>query len=124
MENSVVKKRILAELEGLISRSCKRGSKTHKFRKLHQLILKKHYNAAEVAIDYHRHRVTLDVVINDAEYDPMSMNTNLSTFRANLLFGNLKDFLKSCVETDSRSLAFYVWLLRTYDHREVPLSLA
>ena len=121
MENQSLKGRILKELEGLISRSCDRGRKSGNFRRLHQLIVQKHYNATKVDIDYHRKRVTLEVVSDDQAYHPGRANINLPTFRANLLFSNLKDFLKSCVETDNKSLAFYAWLLRTYDKNEVPL---
>jgi hypothetical protein len=121
MEKQSVKGRILTELEGLISQSCKRGSTSGNFRRIHQLIVQKHYNATEVDIDYHRKRVTLEVVSDEEAYHPGRLNINLPTFRANLIFGNLKEFLKSCVETDNKSLAFYAWLLRTYDKKEVPL---
>ena len=121
MENQSLKGRILKELESLISRSCSRRERSGKFRRLHQLLIQKHYNATDVNIDYHRKRVTLEVVSDDLAYQPGKLNINLSTFRANLLFNNLKEFLRSCVETDHKSLAFYAWLLRTYYNKEVPL---
>jgi hypothetical protein len=123
MENQSLKGRITAELESLISRSCKRGKRPGNFRNLHQLLVKKHYNAADVAIDYKRKRVIMEVVLNDQHYEPGKPNINLPTLRVNLMFGNLKEFLRSCIETDNNSLAFYAWVLRTYSRKEIPMTL-
>jgi hypothetical protein len=120
MEKKSLKGRILSELESLISRSCHKGRTSGHTRRIHQLIVQKHYNATAGDIDYHRQRVTLELVSDEQAYHPGRLNINLTTFRANLMFGNLKDFLKSCVETDNKSLAFYAWLLRTYDKKDVP----
>jgi hypothetical protein len=122
MEKTSLRGRILADLEKLISRSCAKGPGSKKFRYLHQLLVKKHYNAADVAIDYHRKRIAMDIVMDDSQYNPGKVNMNLKTFRANLWFRNLKDFLGSCIETDRNSLAFYAWLLRTYSKKEVTLT--
>ena len=123
MEKQSLKERILKDLEHLITRSCQKDIGSRNFRRLHRLLVKKHYNAAEVAIDYHRKRVAVDIVLDDRQYDPGKLNINLPTFRANLLFNNLREFLRSCIDSDSKSLAFYAWLLRTYDKKEVPLTL-
>ena len=122
MEKSKLKGRILKDLKSLISKSCRKESKSVNFRTLHQLLLKKHYNASDVSIDYHRKRITLEVVMDDDLYQPGKVNLNLPTLRTNLLFGNLKQFLHSCIDTDRKSLAFYAWLLRTYTKKEVPLA--
>lgn len=121
MEKSNLKGRILAETEKLISQSCSTGVSTEKFQALHQLIVKKHYNAAEVSIDYHRKRIALDIVVDDNMYNPRGLNVNLPTLHVNLLFQNLREFLNSCLETDKKSLAFYAWLLRSYSNKDVPL---
>lgn len=123
MENQHVKGRITTDLESLISLSCKRGKGPGKFRTLHELLVKKHYNATDVAIDYKRKRVIMDVVLSDQYYEPGKLNMNLPTLRVNLLFGNLKEFLKSCVDTDNKSLAFYAWMLRSLESKEAPLTL-
>ncbi|MGB5554881.1 MAG: hypothetical protein WBM83_09510 [Flavobacteriaceae bacterium] len=123
MENSTVKKKITAEIENLISASCTNQKSTNKFKNLHVAILKKYYNAADVSIDYHRKRVEMDIVIDDASYNPRKVNTNLPTLHANLLFKNLKDFLKSCIDQDAKSIGFYASLIRSFTQKEVPLTI-
>ncbi|WP_425235501.1 hypothetical protein [Ulvibacterium sp.] len=122
MENSSLKRMILTEVENLISRSCANQKTTDKFEKLHIALLKKYYNAADVSIDYHRKRVKMDIIMDDTSYDPKKVNLSLPTLHANLLFKNLKDFLSSCVDKDSKSLGFYAGLLRTFTNKEVMLT--
>ena len=124
MENSSLKRRILSEIESLISRSCPNRKIPKNFESLHIAILKKHYNAAEVSIDYHRKRVAMDIVMDDRDYDPKKVNLHVPTLHANLLFKNLRDFLKSCIDKDTRSLAFYAGLLRSYENKDVTLTVA
>lgn len=114
MENFNLKRQILLEIEGLISESCPETKVPLKFENLHVALLKKYYNAANVSIDYHRRRVQMDIVMDDRQYDPKKVNTDLTTLRANLWFRNLCDFLKSCLDRDNRSLAFYASLLKSY----------
>lgn len=111
MENSNLKKRILGEMNKVISNSCSQQLTTQEFNNLHIALVKRYYNATDVTIDYHRKRVVMDIVIDDTTYDPKTINVNLATFKANILFKNLKDFLKSCLEKDDRSLGFYARLL-------------
>lgn len=122
MENSNFRGNILKELEQLISKSCTEGQDSPRFRNLHQLLVKKHYNATEVTIDYHRKRIAMEVVLDDRNYHPGKLNLYLPTFRVNLLFKNLKEFLSSCIATDNKSLAFYAWLLWSFTKKEVPLT--
>ena len=124
MENSTLRMKIKTEIEGLISKSCADQKATDKFETLHIALLKKYYNAADVSIDYHRKRVALDIVMDDGQYDPQKVNTHIPTLHANLLFKNLKDFLKSCVEMDAKSLGFYAGLLRTFTKKDVTLTVA
>ena len=114
MENSNLNGRILMEIESLISRSCIPQKTPKSFQDLHVAIVKKCYNAADVSIDYHRKRVVMDIVMDDTSYDPEKPNVRLPLLRANLLFRNLSDFLKSCVQKDRNSLAFYARLMRSY----------
>jgi len=119
MKNFSLKKRIILDLEGLISESCPEQKCSPKFEDLHIALVKKHYNATNVSIDYHRRRVEMDIVMDDRAYDPKTVNTYLPTLRANLWFRNLSDFLKSCLDKDNRSLAFYASLLKSYRNSDM-----
>ena len=121
MEKSGLRGKILMEIEMLIAQSCDPKKLNMRFRKMHQLILKKHYNAADVAIDYHRKRVKMDIVVDDSQYQPDTVNTNMATFPANFFFNNLCDFLRSCLTDDNKSLAFYTGLLKTFAKKDVEL---
>tara|TARA_R110000868_G_scaffold28633_2_gene107161 strand:+ start:10841 stop:11215 length:375 start_codon:yes stop_codon:yes gene_type:complete len=121
MENSSLKRRVLSEIESLISQSCPNRKIALKFKNLHVAILKKYYNATDVSIDYHRNRVEMDIVLDDTVYDPKKVNTFIPTVHANLLFQNLNDFLKASLDKDTRSLAFYASLLRYYSNKDITL---
>ena len=124
MENSKLGGRILMEMENLIAQSCPQQKVDQHFENLHVAIIKKHYNATEVSIDYHRRRVVMDVVMNEQDYDPMTVNLHMRTLRVNLWFRNLCDFLKSCLDYDSRSVAVYAGLLNTHEKKATPLLTA
>lgn len=111
------------ELESLISRSCAKGKMTKNFQNLHKVIVKKHYNAADVSIDYHRKRIEMDIVMDDRDYDPKKVNLCVPTLHANLLFKNLREFLTSCIDRDNRSLSFYAGILRSYAKKDVTLTV-
>lgn len=117
MENSSLRGRILREIENLIAQSPKQKVPL-KFENLHVALVKKHYNATDVSIDYHRRRVEMDIVMDDQAYDPQKVNTNLPTLHANLWFRNLSEFLRSCLDNDNRSLAFYASLLKSYQNND------
>ena len=121
MENSKLRARILMDIESLISKSCSQVALDKSFQNLHKLILKKHYNATDVSIDYQRNRVNMEIVMDDQNYDPRSVNLQLNTFPANFFFKNLCDFLKSCLDQDNKSLAFYAGLLRSFTKKDVSL---
>lgn len=121
MENSNLKGRILLEMENLITLSCPKQKVPQNFENLHIAILKNHYNAANVSIDYHRRRVEMEIVMDDKDYDPKKVNLFMPTLHANLWFRNLLDFLKSCIDYDNKSLAFYASLLGSYTNKSSPL---
>lgn len=121
MENSSLKRRILKDIEQLISLSCASKTISGNFKEFHKDLVKMHYNAADASFDYHRKRVSLDIVMDDSQYDPKTVNMDLSVLKANLWFKNLKGFLKSCLGSDHKSLAFYAGLLRFYAKKDVPL---
>lgn len=121
MENSSLARRVLMEIENLVTGSCPKQKVPQKFENLHVAILKNHYNAADVVIDYHRRRVALDIVIDDRDYDPKKVNLFVPTLHANLWFRNLCDFLKTCIDHDPKSVAFYARLLQSYQSNEMSL---
>lgn len=123
MKNSNLNERIIKEMESLISRSCTEQRKSNKFNQLHIALLKKYYNAADVSIDYHRHRVKMDVLMDDSHYSPGKVNINLPVLHINLLFGNLKMFLRSCIEKDAKSLGFYAQLIKAFGKKEQVYTL-
>ncbi len=124
MENSTVNRKITKEIENLISESCSNQKSTDHYKNLHEAILKKYYNAADISIDYHRHRIEMDIVIDDSCYHPEKVNTNVPTLHVNLLFKNLKDFLRSCIEKDTKSIGFYAGLIRSFRKKDYSMSLA
>ncbi len=119
MENSSLRTRVLMEIENLIALSCPKQKVPQKFKNLHVAILKNHYNAADVIFDYHRGRVELDIVMDDTDYDPKTVNLSVRTLHANLWFRNLFDFLKTCIDNDAKSIAFYAGLLQSYQSNEI-----
>lgn len=106
------------EMERLIARSSAKGKMTKKIQSFHEAIIKKHYNAADVAIDYHRHRIKMNVLMDESGYDPKTVNLDLDLLPTNLFFKNLRDFLKSCLERDAKSIAFYAKLIKDLSNKE------
>jgi hypothetical protein len=123
MEKSSLRAKVLKEIENLVAGSTKQRV-PQKYENLHVAILKNHYNAAEVSIDYHRKRVAMDIVVDDRAYDPKKVNTYIPTLHANLLFKNLTEFLKSCLDKDSKSLAIYAALLKSFKDQGANYSVA
>ena len=117
MKKVKIRERVLVELEKLISLSCKNLNSSKKYEQLHIALLKKYYNATNVTIDYHRHRIKMEVIQDDSSYDPKTINTNL-------LFNNLHKFLTSCIEKDNKSIGFYSKLLSSFRRSNHLLELA
>lgn len=124
MKKVKIRERVLVELEKLISLSCKNLNSSKKYEQLHIALLKKYYNATNVTIDYHRHRIKMEVIQDDSSYDPKTINTNIPTFYTNLLFNNLHKFLTSCIEKDNKSIGFYSKLLSSFRRSNHLLELA
>ena len=124
MENSKLKRRILMEMENLIAQSCPKQKANRNFEPLHVDLIKKHYNAAEVSIDYHRRRVEMDLVLNDKDYDPKTVNLYMPTLHVNLWFRDLCVFLKTCIDPDTKSIAFYASLIRSFKGKDKELMTA
>ncbi len=124
MEYSKLRGRIIMEMEDLIAQSCPKQKVNQKFEPLHVDLIKKYYNAAEVSIDYHRRRVEMDLVMNDKDYDPKTVNLYMPTLHVNLWFRDLCDFLKSCIDRDTKSLAFYASLIQSFKGKDKKLMTA
>lgn len=112
MENSGLKTRILMEIEKIIARSSAKQKMTKNMQEFHAAIIKKHYNATDVKIDYHRHRVMMNVVLNDDRYSAGEVNLDMEVLPMNLFFKSLNAFLKSCLDSDAKSVAFYAKLIQ------------
>lgn len=124
MEKAKLRERVLIDLEKLISQSCKNPTDSKKNQQLHSTLLKKYYNATNVTIDYHRHRIYMEVIQDDSTYDPQTVNTNLPIIYTNLLFKSLHTFLKTCVDKDTKSIGFYAHLLKAYGATNSRLKMA
>lgn len=111
----------MMETEKLITQSCNENQLDKKAVDLHKLLLKKYYNAAEVKIDYERHRINMDIIISEEDYDPKTVNLALATVPVNLFFKNICDFLKSRLEKDVKSLAFYSRILLQYTNKNMAM---
>ncbi len=114
MENSGLKSRVFKEVQNLVSSSCYSLETSKKHQILHEMIVKKHYNAVDITIDYHRNRILMDLVVDDSSYDPENLTFSTPLMRTNMYYDNLKGFLLSCLETDNASIAFYANLLKTF----------
>lgn len=124
MVRSRLTTRILFEIETLILESFSaNGEPIQAHEELYFALLKKHYNAASVNIDYDRHRITMDVIVNDDEYHANQVNLVLTTTPVNLFYDNLSDFLLSCLDTDIKSLAFYSRLIQLYANKNVAIAV-
>ncbi|WP_350284442.1 hypothetical protein [uncultured Croceitalea sp.] len=117
MENSRLKERILMEIEKIIAHSSARGKMTKKVQCFHEALIQKHYNATDVKIDYHRHRVNMNLVLDESGYDCSTVNLNLPILPMNLFFQSLSAFLKSCIQYDTNSIAFYAKLLKDFSSK-------
>jgi len=114
MKETWLRAKIISEFKNLITLSCSSQKMIRKFEDLHITILKKHYNAVDVFIDHHRNRVYMDIILDDTHYSSKKIIQNMPLVKTNIWYGNLFSFLKTCVEKDDRSIAFYASLLRIY----------
>lgn len=114
MEKTWLRAKIISEFKDLITLSCSNQKMIRKFQDLHITILKKHYNAVDIFIDYHRNRIYMDIVLDDSFYNSRKVILNMPVVKTNLWYSNLFTFLKTCVEKDDKSIAFYASLLQAY----------
>lgn len=103
------------KMEILINKSCQNGNTKNSLKELHIALIQKYYNASDVSIDYHRQRVNMNILFDDSSYNPKSIHNSLDTFPVNLLFNNLGEFLKTCIEDVHKHVPFYTELLKTYN---------
>lgn len=118
MDNSQLRQKVVSDLENLVAFSCKSSKRRATYKAFHEALLKKYYNATDVEIDYHRHRVKMNIIMDDKAYKAGKVNTHLPILPANLLYDNLKAFLKSCIDPNSKNLGFYAQLIRQGEPQE------
>ncbi|HET8839789.1 MAG TPA: hypothetical protein VFM82_12435 [Flavobacteriaceae bacterium] len=96
---------ILQEVRNLITYSCRNeSSRTGRFDTMHRAIIKKHFNASEVHIERGKTTINLNIEVRKGEY-----------VRVNFECPDMEAFLKSCIEKDHTSLAFYQQMLTYYN---------
>ena len=61
----------------------------------------------------------MDIVINNQEYNPSKVNTVIATVPMNLSFKSICNLLRSCLESDVKSLAFYARILKDFANKDV-----
>lgn len=124
MKKSKLKGKILRDFENLIALSCSNFTESEKYQQLHVALLKKYYNAADVAIDYRRHRVMMDVVTDNGSFAAGRINTFLPLMPMNLSFDNLCGFLNSCITKDEKSIGFYAQLMKNIHCEQPAVAIA
>lgn len=101
---------ILEEVDNLITYSCRdKSASTGRFNPIHRAIIKKHFNASEVS--FHHDHQAVDLKIQAKENDFVNVSFKCP---------NLEGFLKSCIENDRNSLAFYQHMLTYYNVMGMP----
>jgi hypothetical protein len=115
MEDTKIGTKLFSQLEDAITRSCKSSKTIKKFEPLHQALLKKYYNATDVSIDYHRHRIKMNIVMDDSLYSSGTVNTHLPLLPTNISYDNLMLFLISRIEMDKKNLGFYAQVLKAFN---------
>lgn len=124
MQHSRLTTKILMQMEKLISDSLTAtGDPRDGYREFHVALLKHHYKAACATIDYNRHRIKMDVIIDDSTKGHNLFNLVFTTTPVNIFYKNLQDFLISCFEIDIKSLALYSKLIQTYADRSTAIAV-
>lgn len=105
------------EVERIISKGSSQQKISKKMEDFYTAIIKKYYNATDVQIDYHRRRVKMNVILDESLYQARTANVNLPMVPVNLFFLSFGSFLKSCLQKDNQSIAFYATLLSNLKKR-------
>lgn len=114
MENNLNKKNILQEMKHLLRYSCKESAiENNYFESLHVAILKKHFNAGDVKIDYVSRTIHLSMCVDE---NPGFFGRK-SFVDVEMKFRNIYEFLEDCLEDDNRDLSFYKNILSFYNSR-------
>lgn len=105
MRTSYQPNTILNEMHNLIAYSCQSNQVSMaNFDTFHTALIKKHFEAIEVDIQRDIKNISLKVMVKNNQY-----------VHVNLSYNTLEDFLKSCLEDDLGSLAFYQNMLTFYN---------
>jgi len=103
---------ILQEMRHLLEYSCNDVAlENHYYDSLHSAILKKHFKADDVRIDY-QHRV---VHLNMCVEDDLGFFGRKSYVDVEMNFTSIYEFLKNCLEETDQNLTFYRNILNFYN---------
>ena len=121
MGKSGLEVKILMEMEALIARSCEQKTYSESTRKMHQEIIRRYFNALDAVIDYTANMVSLvyELPEDDPRFQQGASFTQI--YREKYNYEDLVDFLRSCLKSDTQSLACYMRILRQYGASELPL---
>lgn len=104
---------ILREVNNLITYSCQdSGSGTERFNTMHCAIIKKHFQAFDVAIHREQGEVDMKIPVKENYY-----------IQVHLKCPDLEGLLKSCIEKDADNLSFYQHMLTYYNVVTAPNSI-
>ncbi len=102
---------ILKEVHNLITYSCRnKSSRIGGFDTMHLAIIKKYYKASDVQIKRSDSEISLKIEVRKGEYVHVDFKCP-----------DMESFLKSCIEKDGNSLAFYQHMLTYYNVVSKPL---
>lgn len=95
---------IVQEIEKLIAQSCGESIKTGRYETMHRAIIKKHFNAVDVAVLYEEQKIEMKIKMNEKDFVSIGFKCP-----------NLESFLTSCIEKDNESLRFYESMLTYFN---------
>lgn len=115
MKNLSPNQTIAIKLSELVSHSCTKPEVTETDRYLHRELLKSHFKASDVFIDYDRKRVILDIQVEEASpYNPKIINLFTPVVHTNLPYTELHHFLHECIEVNNSNADFYSTLVQEF----------
>ena len=113
MKNNLDQQIIMNEMRNLISFSCKSpGEQNTGFENLHCAILKKHFNAKDVRIDYVDKTINLNMYVEHAVKKSKYINVDMK-------FKDINTFLLGCLDQENQDIMFYKNILNFYSINKV-----
>ncbi len=103
---------ILADLKLFIDVSCEDCERQHLFNDFHNMLIRMHFKATKVLIDYKAKIVYMDILAEHEFYDAEVNNEFAATMSTQLEFEEFRTFLNSCIIKDAEILIQYYPFLR------------